>query len=217
MGRGLGPEALAGVGTAGFAVWGILSLAEMPSVGLTAVASRRWGEGRDRDAAEAGYQALALALASALLVGAAGLLALGPLFDLMNTPTAVTVEGAAYLAVYLAGCPVVFAYFAMDATFRAAGDTRTPLHILLLALAANAILDPLLILGPGPLPRLGIQGAALATLLTRAAGCVYGYRLLLRRGLLRRCRPIPAAMRRIGGIGLPVAAGGLVFALVYIV
>ena len=55
VGRGLGPAALAGVGTASFIVWAILSLAEMPSVGLTALASRRWGERNDLEAKQAGY------------------------------------------------------------------------------------------------------------------------------------------------------------------
>lgn len=216
VGRGLGPIALAGVGTAGFAVWALLSLAEVPSVGVMAVASRRWGEGRDQAAAEAGYQAFLLSLLSALVVGTTGLLALWPLFSVMQMSADVTAAGAGYLAVYLAGCPVVFAWFAMDAAFRAAGDTRTPLRILVIALIANAILDPLLILGLGPVPQLGIQGAALATILTRAGGCALGYRWLARRGLLRRCRPSAAAMRTIARIGLPVGVGGLVFSLVYV-
>lgn len=216
VGRGLGSAALAGVGTASFVVWAILSLAETPSVGLTAVASRRWGEKNDEGAREAGYHAFGLSILAAATVGSVGLLTLGPLFDLMNTPVEVTVQGADYLVVYLVGCPVVFAYFAMDATFRAAGDARTPLRILLLALAANALLDPLLILGVGPFPRLGTGGAALATVLTRAGAVVLGYRLLRRRQLIRRVRPSSDVMWAIARIGLPVSVGGVTFSLIYI-
>lgn len=216
VGRGLGPAALAGVGTASFVVWAILSLAEMPSVGLTAVASRRWGEQNEVEARESGYQAFGLAILAALAVGLGGLLVLGPMYTLMDTPLEVTLQGADYLVVYLVGCPIVFAYFAMDATFRAAGDTRTPLQILLFALAANALLDPLLILGVGPFPRLGTGGAALATVLTRVGSVVIGYRLLRRRNLIRRVRPSMSAMSVIARIGLPVSAGGVVFSLIYI-
>jgi putative MATE family efflux protein len=216
VGRGIGPAALAGVGTASFVVWAILSLAEMPSVGLTAVASRRWGEKNETLAKESGFQAFGLAVIAALVVGLGGLLVLGPMFTLMNTPLDVTLQGADYLVVYLVGCPIVFAYFAMDATFRAAGDTRTPLQILLLALAANAVLDPLLILGVGPFPRLGTGGAALATVLTRAGSVVLGYQILRRRDLIRRVRLSAGAMRAIAGIGFPVSAGGLAFSLIYI-
>ena len=216
VGRGLGPAALAGVGTASFVVWAILSLAEMPSVGVTAVASRRWGEQNEHRAREAGYQAFGLAVIVAAIVGLGGLLSLESLFLVMDTPAEVTGQGADYLVVYLVGCPVVFAYFAMDATFRAAGDTRTPLRILLIALLANALLDPVLILGLGPFPRLGTAGAALATILTRTGSTVLGYRLLRRRGLIRRVRLSPAAMRTIALIGLPVSAGGVTFSAIYI-
>ncbi|MDT8436852.1 MAG: MATE family efflux transporter [Gemmatimonadota bacterium] len=216
VGRFLGPEALAGVSTAGFVVWLVLAVAELPAVGLAAVASRRWGEGRPEDSARAAYQAFLLGLLGAAGIGVAGLAGLDGLFALMGTPGGVTREGAGYLATWLTGTPIVFAYFAMDAAFRAAGDTRTPFVLLAVSLGANAILDPLLILGPGPLPALGIQGAALATLVTRAGGCVLGYAWLRRRGWIRRSRPDGRLLGRMTWIGLPVAAGGATFSAVYI-
>lgn len=217
VGRGLGPAALAGVSTAGFAVWVVLSISELPAVGLTAVASRRHGEGRPGEAATAVYDAFWLGIGVAALVGAAGLTGLSALFQLMATPEEVTLQGSRYLGVYLVGAPIVFAYFVMDAAFRAAGDTRTPLLLLAVSLGLNAVLDPLLMFGIGPFPRLGIQGAALATLLTRGAGCAAGYRWLWRRGLLRRRRPDGKSILRMSWIGLPVSAGGAVFSLVYVV
>lgn len=216
VGRGLGPEALAGVSTAGFAVWMILSLAEICAVGLTAVASRRHGEGAPERAAGAGYEATLLAMSLALLVGLLSLAGLPHLFAVMQTPPAVTAEGVGYLGVYLAGLPVVFLYFVMDAAFRAAGDTRTPFVLLAAAVSMNVVLDPLLILGLGPLPRLGIQGAALATLTTRGLACGAGYLLLVRQGLVRRVRPGTERPLRILRIGLPVSVAGAVFSLVYI-
>lgn len=216
VGQELGPAALAGISTGGFAVWTVLALAHLPSTGLTAVASRRHGERRRDEAARAGYDATLLALLLAAGVGALGLWALPALFDLMDTPPAVTVEGAGYLSVYLAGVPAVFAYFVMDAAFRAAGDTRTPFLLLAVAVAANLVLDPALILGWGPLPRLEIQGAALATLATRGVGCALGYVILVRRGLIERAWPETPRMSKLARIGMPVAAGGAVFSIVYI-
>ena len=217
VGRGLGPAALAGVSTAGFAVWMVLSVAELPAVGLTAVASRRRGEGDPEAAARTVYDAFWLGLMVAVLLGVSGLVGLPGLFALMGTPLDVTEQGAGYLAVYLAGAPVVLSYFVMDAAFRAAGDTRTPLNLLMIALGLNFVLDPLLILGIGPFPKLGIQGAALATLLTRSAACVVGYRWLVRRGLIRRAGVSAAVVRRMAWIGLPVAVGGAGFSMIYIV
>ncbi len=202
--------------TAGFVVWLLLSVSELPAVGLTAVASRRWGEGRPEDSARAAYQAFLLGLLVATAMGVLGLVCLPGLFALMDTPPEVTLQGSAYLATWLVGLPVVFSYFTMDAAFRAAGDTRTPFLLLALALAANAILDPLLILGLGPFPRLGTQGAALATVLTRAASCAVGYAWLRRRDWIRRVRPDPRLVGSMAWVGLPVAAGGAAFSLVYI-
>ena len=216
VGRGLGSAALAGVSTGGFAVWMILALAELTAAGLTAVASRRHGEGRPEEAAGAVYQALLMALALSAIVGAAGLAGLDGLFGLMETPPQVTLQGSAYLTTYLAGVPIVFTYFVMDAAFRSAGDTRTPFYLLAGAVAANLVLDPVLILGAGPAPRLGIAGAAAATLATRGLACAVGYGLLLRRGMVRRCRPRSATWAVMGRIGLPTAAGGAVFAFVYV-
>ena len=216
VGRGLGPAALAGVSTGGFAVWMMLALAQLSSTGLTAVASRRHGERDAGRAAGAAYHALLLSLGLSLAVGAAGLAGLAPLFEIMATPPEVTVPGAGYLAVYLAGLPVVFVYFVMDAAFRASGDTRTPFWLLALAVALNLVLDPALILGWGPVPRMGIRGAALATLLTRGTGCAVGFAILARRGLVRRVSIRTDRLAALVRIGTPVAASGAVFSLVYI-
>ncbi len=215
VGRGLGPAALAGVSTASFMVWLTLSVGEMAAIGLTAVQSRRLGEGRRREAARTVYQAFALAVLLSLILGAAGLAALPYLFLLMGTPTEVTVQGAAYLSVYLTGVPLVFCYFVMAAAFRASGDTRTPLYLLGVSVTLNLILDPLVILGVGPFPRLEVQGAALATLLTRGLGCLIGYSLLVRRQIVERVRPRLPVMLKIARIGLPVSIGGAVFSMVY--
>ncbi len=191
-------------------------MAELASVGLTAVASRRHGERRPDRAAVAVYRAFWLGLSLSVVIGVAGLLMLWPLFQLMATPSEVTVQGSSYLAVYLAGAPIVFTYFVMEAAFRSAGDTRTPLVLLAVSLGLNTVLDPLLILGIGPFPRLGIQGAALATLITRAAGCLVGYRWLVERGMVKRAMPSLRPILRMAWIGLPVAAGGALFSFVYI-
>jgi len=192
-------------------------MAELAAIGLTAVASRRHGEQRSDRAAVAVYQAFWLGLGLSVVLGVAGLFTLWPLFRLMATPLEVTVQGSSYLAVYLAGAPIVFTYFVMEAAFRAAGDNRTPFMLLALSLGLNTVLDPLLILGIGPFPMLGIQGAALATLLTRAVGCFVGYRWLVRRGLVQRSVPSIRPILRMAWIGLPVAAGGALFSIVYIV
>lgn len=216
VGRILGPAALAAVSTAGFAVWMLIAVAEMIGVGLTAVAARRHGEGAHGLAAVAAGTTLALGLLGGVVVAAGGWLGLPWLFAIMGTPPDVTELGRLYLGTYLIGTPFVFGYFAAEATFRASGDTRTPLVLLASSVVVNLVLDPLLILGAGPIPALGISGAAIAAIATRGLSLVLGLAVLARRRLVRLAvwhwRSALAVVR----VGAPTAATGIIFSAVYI-
>lgn len=220
VGRRLGAVALAAVTTSLFWVWLFISVAEMVGVGLTAVAARRHGEGRPEDAAQAVGAALVFAIALGAVVAAAGNLFLPELFSAMNTPSDVTASGLRYLGTYLLGAPAIFGYFAVDAAFRARGDTRTPLLLLASSVAITLVLDPVLILGLGGAPRLGIMGAAIATVGVRGAACVAGVALLVRRGLIRlsdfgsRTLSVLATITKIGA---PTATTGVLFSAIYVV
>ena len=216
VGRILGPAALAAVSTAGFAVWMLTAGGEMIGVGLTAVAARRHGEGAHGLAAVAAGTTLVLALAGGVLVAFAGWLGLPALFAVMGTPAEVTELGRLYLGTYLIGTPFVFGYFATEATFRAAGDTRTPLVLLSASIVVNIILDPMLILGIGPLPALGISGAATAAVATRGLTMLLGIVFLARRRLVRASVWHWPSAWAVVRIGAPTAATGVIFSLVYI-
>jgi putative MATE family efflux protein len=218
VGTRIGPTGLAAVSTSVFWIWLIVSLAEMVSVGLTAVAARRHGEGRNQSAARVAGDALLFSLGLGVAVALLGSVLLPSLFALMRTPREVTELGRAYLGTYLLGAPLIFGFFAIDATFRAAGDTKTPFALLATSVAVTLVLDPALILGLGPFPRLGITGAAIATLCTRGGAFALGIALAKRRGLLR-LGPLMESWSSISAvcrIGLPTAATGVAFSLIYV-
>jgi hypothetical protein len=133
-------------------------------------AARRHGEGREREASRLAGDSLVFSLALGIVVAAAGLAWLDDLFAVMHTPSDVTTLGRTYLSTYLVGTPLIYGFFAIDATFRASGDTKTPFVLLLSSVAITLFLDPVLMLGIGPFPRLGIEGAAIATVGTRVGG-----------------------------------------------
>lgn len=215
--RHLGPTALAAVTASVFWVWMAISVAEMISVGITAVASRRHGERRPAEAARATGDALLLAVVLGTGVAVAGRANAGGLLALMHAPAAVVALGGRYLGVYALAAPVLYAYFTVDAAFRASGDTRTPLAVLAGSVAMGLVLDPLLILGRFGLPAMGIAGAALATIATRSVACLVGFLLLRRRGLVRFGRPNPVVLANVLRVGLPTAATGVLFSVVYVV
>ena len=216
VGTRIGARGLAAVSTAVFWIWMVIALAEMVSVGLTAVAARRHGERRAEEAARVVGEAMTFALALGAVVGVVGALSVDWLFALMQTPPEVTALGRDYLRIYFLGAPLIYGYFAVDAAFRAAGDTRTPFVLLLTTTICTLALDPVLILGLFGMPRLGIAGAAIALVLTRGGACLIGFVLLTRRRMLRVRRPSLTTLRSIARVGLPTALTGITFSLIYV-
>ncbi|MBI1967962.1 MAG: MATE family efflux transporter [Gemmatimonadetes bacterium] len=215
VGRLIGPAALAAVSTAGFYIWILLSLGEMVEVGLIAVAARRHGEGRPDAAARAAGAAVLYALAAGVVVSSLGIILTDSLFRLMTVPPDVARLGHEYLTTWLIGGPLVFGFFAIEAAFRAAGDTRTPFLLLAGSVVLSITLDPLLIAGIGPFPRLGVEGAATASVMVRGGGFLIGVGIALKRGLLRVSAPdwrtVPTMLR----VGAPMSLAGVLLSLVY--
>ncbi len=216
IGTRVGSTGLAAASTAVFWIWLVVSVAEMVNVGLTAVASRRYGQGRAGEAARIAGDALLLSLVLGVLCAAIGLPLLPHLFGVMHAPPDVAALGVRYLGTYLLGAPLIFGFFAIDAAFRAAGDTRTPFLLLSASVGVTLVLDPVLIVGWGPIPALGIAGAAISTIGTRAVAFALGLTIVGRRGVLRVGRPDWRALRQVVRIGSPTAVTGVAFSLIYV-
>ena len=155
-----------------------------------------------------------------VIVAIFGTLALNQIFASMDVPPDVVAVGKRYLGTYLLGTPLFFGFFAIDAGFRASGDTRTPLRILVVSVLVSLVLDPVLILGLGPVPKRGIAGAAVATIATRTLAFAIGLWLLHRRGMLRFTavtRVRAATIWAITRVGAPTAVTGITFSLIYVV
>lgn len=95
-----------------------------------------------------------------------------PVLHAMGTPAASLPFAEAYLQVIFLAMPLLYAFAFFSAALRGAGDARTPFRFLLLAVVLDIVLNPVLIFGLGPLPELGIAGAAWATLLSQAIALV---------------------------------------------
>src|SRR6266571_92242 len=140
-------------------------------------------------AARAAGAAVLYALGAGTVASLLGFALTGDLFRLMTVPREVAALGSHYLDTWLLGGPLVFGFFAIEATFRAAGDTRTPFVLLAASVLLSIGLDPLLIAGVGPFPRLGVEGAAVASVMVRGGGFLIGVGIALKRGLIRLDAP----------------------------
>ena len=215
----IGPAALAGIGMSSFIIWSIFSFIHLLSVGINAIVARRIGEGNGDEAMRVARNGLVFGVIGSAVTGLLFRLLLSPLFAVMNVPAEVEEQGSAYMRIILLGITFTFLFFINNAIYRGMGDALTPFKILLFSVVLNAVLDPLLILGVGFFPRLGIEGAALASVISRGLGVFLGL-LLLPRGTLARRELFKMPDFRLAlsilKIGVPVAVSGLLFCAVYI-
>lgn len=179
--------------------------------GMTLVSQYR-GAGRIGDMGRAGGQTLVLM--SVVGVGLAVLaLALAvPALKLLQTPPDAFNETLVYLRWILIGLPFMFIFFVYHGIYTGMGDTIGPLQLTIVAVVLNVVLDPILIFGVGPIPALGVAGAAIATNVSHAAASLVGLHRLFRgdRGFrLHRSdlRWDPRIVGKILRIGLPMSLG----------
>jgi|CZKU01.1.fsa_nt_gi putative MATE family efflux protein len=173
----LGATAVAAVGLTESMMMIVYSLAMGVSIGAMALVARRVGEKNIDAAARTAVQAIALGLAIALALGAAGAAFAPALLRLMGADAGVVAQGTSFTRVMLGCNATAFLLFLINAIFRGAGDAAQAMRVLWLGNALNIALGPCLIFGLGPFPALGVTGAAVATNIGR--GCAVAYQLVV--------------------------------------
>ena len=160
----LGSKAVAGVGVGGMYVWLSQGLVALPRMGGQVNTAQACGR---KDYKEAGFyaaSALQMTILFGLLFAVASIVFLDPLIGFFNLADPDAYASARSYMLITCGL-IIFSFLNLTLTglFTAQGDSRSPLMANFLGLVGNMILDPLLILGVGPFPRLETVGAAIAT------------------------------------------------------
>ncbi len=174
----LGADAVAAVGltesmlTIIYAVGGGLSMA------TTALVARRTGEKNLEQAAVTAVQAIICGVLISLPFAYIGLFHARDLLKLMGASDSMTASSSTYPQIMIGGNALVMLLFIINAVFRGAGDASIAMRSLFIANIINIILDPCMIFGLGPFPRMGIAGAAAATAIGRGIGVLYQLYLL---------------------------------------
>ena len=176
----LGANAVATVGLTESMLSLVFSVAMGLSLSTTAMVARRIGEKDPEGAAVAGVQAIALGLMISLAIGLPCGLFAPNLLRLMGASPEIVATGSGYTRICLGGSFAVLLLFLNNAIFRGAGDAAIAMRLLWVSNIINLVLDPCLIFGWGPFPRLGVTGAALATLIGRSIGVLYQFYRLMR-------------------------------------
>ena len=219
----LGPEAIAAVSTCFFASWVIYSGGDILIAGVTALVSRSIGAGREDEAARAARTGFFLAIGLGAGFAVAGWTGAHPLFVLLFEDERIVRMGTEYLSLFSLLSPILVLGLVAEAVWRSCGNSRTPMNVVLVGSLLNIALDPFLILGIGPFPRLEVRGAAIATVISEVV-VLLAYAILFWRGRFPLALfgpgrgPLVAWDRaaQILRIGLPHAAIGVLFSVVYL-
>ena len=174
----LGANAVATVGLTESMLTVIFSVAFGISMSTTAMVARRVGE-KDHDGAKvAASQSILLGVLLASALGLPGLFFAPHLLSAMGAAPDLINSGHHYTAIAFGSSVSIMLLFINNAIFRGAGDAAIAMRVLWLSNAINLIIDPCLIFGIGPLPALGVTGAAVSTLFGRTCGVAYQFWML---------------------------------------
>jgi putative MATE family efflux protein len=178
----LGADAVALVGVSETLMSLVYTVAVGLSAGATATVARRTGEKDREGAARAAFQVIIAAVALSALLGVLGVVFAPRLLGAMGAASAMASHGSAYTKIMLGGNATVLFLFVLNAIFRGAGDAAIAMRSLWIANILNMLLGPCFIFGLGPIPALGVTGAAIATTIGRGVGVVYQMVALVRGG-----------------------------------
>ena len=219
----LGPKALAAIAPAAFIIWIVYSFVDTMPIGLVAVISRHFGEKNLKKASEISKKIFQFIALISIVFVVIGLIFSRDVFILVGVSTEVVRLGTIYLTIFSLCLPAIFLGEVISSIFRAVGDTTTPMRLVLVAIAANIILDPLLIFGIGPFPRMEMAGAALATVIGYYLSLAWAF-VEIRKGKL----PFKIIafnvftfdfqlIWRVARVGIPISISGVIFSIVYLI
>ena len=207
----LGKAPLAAMGFTMPVVFIVASIALGLGVGAASVISRAIGKGNVQRVRRLTTDAMFLALVIVAMFLTAGLLTIDATFRMLGADAETLPLIRQYMEVWYFGMLFVVIPMIGNNALRASGDTLTPGLIMLIAAALNIILDPLLIFGLWGFPRLGLAGAAWATVFSRMVTMIASLSILhFRKGMLTRrwpgLRTLGKSWKAILYVGLPAAA-----------
>jgi putative MATE family efflux protein len=151
----------------------IYSVAMGMGMAATAMVSRRVGEKDENGAAVAAANVIYIGLGVSVVITFVGIFFSKDILKLMGASQSIIDVGSGYTAWMLTGNISIVMLFLINAIFRGAGNAAIAMQSLWIANILNMILDPILIFGWGPIPAMGVEGAAIATNIGRGTGVLY--------------------------------------------
>lgn len=168
VGRFVGVEALAAVGTTSSMVFLVNGFVMGLTSGFAVLISQKYGAKDEVGVKEAVASSIILSIIATILVTFISVLSAKPLLTLMNTPSNIMKDASTYIIILYAGNIAIIFYNMMAAILRALGDSKTPLYFLIVSSVLNIILDLVLIINF----KMGVAGAAYATVISQGVSAI---------------------------------------------
>lgn len=206
----LGDKAVASVSIGFPIIFFVTSLGGGLVVAGTILVSQYAGK-KDKNMVDfVGTQTLVMMLFVSIVLSMFGYLISPFLIKMMGAEVDVFKDAVLYLQISFIGFIFMFIYFAFQSLMRGVGDVKTPMIIVFVTVLLNLIIDPLFIFGYGPIPAMGVSGAAIATVLTQAVSAIIGIIIFLKgnHGVhvkLTNMKPDMMIIRKMFRLGIPVS------------
>ena len=221
VGRFLGEAALTATSNANIVMFLLIGAAFGVALAATILIGQYIGANNLPEAKRVVGTSATLFAGISVAMAVAGLALCRPLLIAMNTPADSLPLAVAYMRVIFLALPCLYMYAFVGAVLRGAGDSKTPFYFMLLSVGIDIALNPVFIFGVGPIPRLGIAGSALATLVAQSVSLAALIRHLYRRHHILCLRQRELALLRVDWSvvatlvkkGVPMSAQMLVLSL----
>ena len=168
VGRFVGVEALAAVGTTGSMVFLVNGFVMGLTSGFAVLISQKYGAKDEAGVKKAVASSITLSIIASIIVTFISVISAKPLLTLMNTPSNIMKDASTYIIILYAGNVAIIFYNMMAAILRALGDSKTPLYFLIVSSVLNIILDLVLIINF----KMGVAGAAYATVVSQGVSAL---------------------------------------------
>lgn len=214
VGRWVGSDALAAVGSTGSLINLLVNVFIGLSVGTNVLVARYFGAGQERELSDMVHTALLTSILCGIILIFVGWFSAPFALHAMGAPDEVLEQSVLYIRIYFAAMPAMMLYNFGAAILRAVGDTRRPLYFLTAAGIINVILNLIFVIGLS----MGVAGVALATALSQVISAALVVICLVRsdstyRLDLKRLRIVPNKLVMMMQIGLPAGLQGAIFSI----
>lgn len=174
----LGEEAIAAISLAFPIIFLIISFGAGLTIAGTVLVAQYTGKQDQENVDLTAGQTIILLVNVSVVISLVGFFVSNPMLQLMGAEPGVLGKATVYLKILFGGAVFMFMFFVFQSILRGWGDTKTPMWVMFWSVLANTILDPLMIMGIGPFPKMGIAGAAWATIISRGAAAMVGLWIL---------------------------------------